>query len=622
MTTLPTAADVLPDPSPIIGSAEEFEAAAGFAADLDARFRQAEREFEGAAGELSQQHSRHTNEMVRRLRTTVISGCQLSGDTAAEGRRALLRHADAVAQTHREARAVIESVETGIAHMAGASQTLSEVATELGCSCELSWREPAPPVPPVGAPAAGRGAALGVGPLVLESGRSGVLEARWRGAAAVWNDAIEMMAIAVRRWERLVEERREAERTLVASLSRTALGALILQGDSHTTRENAVSATVAGFSSGRVLLGSEAFAALVGGTLAPTEAARVWNEIVATRSAEEVNALIDEHCCELASVDGIPFWVMNRAARAVLAFALETGLGERRQRGRLAEVAARMGFTPREIDLRQFGEELSGIRRDLERAERAGGGEVQLLDLGRHDGALTAAVSFGNLDRASRVGVLVSGMKSDVSGIEDAFKAFSRIRKGDPGIGMVTWVGYRSPGLLEEPFQARASAGRLSLASFLDGLSAARVDEPPLRTVLIGHSYGSNTAAEALKITREPIDAFVTMGSAGLKPGTVTEQLHAREIYATHAAQDRIAPIGMSLHLSEPGPRVDPRNLDGVRVLSAEESAGGRAVSSHPLNPGSSNSVGGQARERIGYLDPTSRTVHELSRVLENNVKE
>lgn len=617
MTTLPTAADVLlPDPSPIIGSAEEFEAAAGFAADLDTRFREAQRDFEGAAGELSRQHSRHTNEMVRRLRTTVISGCRLSGDTAAEGRQALLKHADAVAQTHREARSVIESVETAIAHMAGAAQTLNEVATALGCSCELSWCEPAPPVPPVSAAAVGRGAALGVGPLMFESDRSGVLEARWRSAAAVWNDAIGTITIAVRRWKGLVEERREAEGTLVASLSRTALGALVQQGDSHTTRENVVSTTVAGFSSRRVLIGSEAFAALVRGTLAPTEAARVWSEIVATRSTADVLDLIDEYCCELASADGIPFWVMNRASRAVLAFALERGLGERRQRGRLAEVAARMGFTPREVDLRQFGEELRGIRRDLERAERAGGRDVQLLDLGRHDGALTAAVSFGDLDRASRVGVLVSGMKSDVGGIEDAFKAFSRIRKGDSGIGMVTWVGYRSPGLLEEPFQARASAGRLSLASFLDGLSAARVDEPPLRTVLIGHSYGSNTAAEALKITREPIDAFVTMGSAGLKPGTVTEQLRAREIYATHAAQDRIAPIGMSLHLSEPGPRVDPRNLDGVRVLSAEESAGGRAVSSHLLNPRNGGEEEGSEHDKVGYLSPDSSTARQIRRIL------
>ena len=615
MTTLPTAADVLTDPSPIIGSAEEFEAAADFVADIDTRFREAQREFEGAVRELSQQHSRHTNEMVRRLRTTVISGCQLSGDTAAEGRRALLRHADAVSQTHREARAVIESVELAIAHMAGAAQTLSEVATALGCSCELSWREPAPPVPPVSAAAVGRGAAPGVGPLVFESDRSGMLEARWRGAAAVWNDAIEMMATAVRRWERLVEERREAERTLVASLSRTALGALIQHGDSHTTRENVVSTTVAGFSSGRALIGSEAFAALVGGTLAPAEAARVWSEIVATRSTADVLDLIDDYSCELASADGIPFWVMNRAARATLAYALENGLGERRQLGRLAEVAARMGFTPREIDLRQFGEELRGIRRDLDRAERAGGGEVQLLDLGRHDGALTAAVSFGNLDRVTRVGVLVSGMKSDVGGLEDAFKSFSRIRKGDSGMGMVTWVGYRSPGLLEEPFQARASAGRLSLASFLDGLSAARVDEPPLRTVLIGHSYGSNTAAEALKITREPIDAFVTMGSAGLKPGTVAEQLRTREIYATHAARDRIAPIGMSLHLSEPGPRVDPRNLDGVRVLSAEESAGGRAVSSHLLNPRNGGEEGSE-HDKVGYLSPDSSTARQIRRIL------
>lgn len=620
MSILPHTSEVLPEPSPIVGSAEEFEAAAQFLASLGSRFHDARRDFDSGASALELQESRHTAEMTRRLRSTVISGCDLSRESAEEARQALTRHAAQVERVHRAARAVIGSVEVALSHMADAHGTFRAVASEAGGAIELSWREPAPPLPSAVALTGDRGADDGVGAMMVRADRIGVLESRWRIAAVTWDDAREEIIAAVRRWEELVHERRADERALIASLARTSLGELIGDSGSHVTQENAVSVVVAGYSSARGVAGHESFEALLEGTLAPVDVARVWRETTAGLSAQEVHDLIDAHCCELASIDGIPFWVMDRASRATLEFALEDGLGERRRRMRLGRIAARMGFVPDEIDLREFERELTGIRRDLRRAERSGAGGVQLLALGRHDGAVTAAISFGDLDRVSRIGVLVSGMNSDVGGISDAFKAFSRIRERNRDAALVTWVGYRSPQLLEEPFQARASAGRLSLKSFLDGLSAAREGDPPGRTVLIGHSYGSNTAAEALKLTREPVDAFVTMGSAGLKPGTASEQLHAHELYATHAARDRIAPIGMSLHLSEPGPRVDPRDLEGVHVLSAEQGAGGRAVTSHFLKP---HQRGGPDADddRVGYLSPDSSTTRQLLKILEGKVR-
>lgn len=612
MSVLPTPSEVLPEPSPIVGSAETFTAAAKFAEDMRARFQDAGREFTSASAALDRQESRHTIATSRRLRDTVISGCELAGVSADDGGRALGWHADEVTRIHREAHAVVSGVEEALGHLAAAAETLSETASELGCSIALCWHERAPIAPPASAAPSARAEAAGARAFLIEADRFGVLDSRWRVAAGVWNDAVESIEASVRRWQRLVDERTQAEHALIGRLDRTSLGALIREVESPVAQENAVSSVVAGYTSARPVAGSDSFEALLEGTLAPGAAARVWNEVVDGMSPSEVDDLIVEYSCELASIDGIPFWVMNRAARAALDWALENGLGERRRRMRLAEVAARMGFTPGEVDSRELHDQLAGIRRDVRQAERSGTGDVQLLALGRHDGVVTAAVSFGDLDRASRIGMLVSGMKSDVGGIDDSFKAFARIRERNPDVGMVTWVGYRSPELWEEPFQARAESGRLTLASFLDGLSATRKDEPPIRTVVVGHSYGSNTAAEALKLTREPVDAFFTMGSAGLKPGTSAEQLHARELYATLAAKDRIAPVGVSLHLSEPGPRVDPRQLDGVRVLSAEESRLGRGVTSHFLNPGQNSS----ADRAVGYLDPESSATRELTKIL------
>lgn len=369
----------------------------------------------------------------------------------------------------------------------------------------------------------------------------------------------------------------------------------------------------------------------------PEEVAGAWAELIASEDFD-ADAFIQEHSFELASRNGLPFAVMDRAARAALEYALDPERPEQ-----LRKASARMGFTDGERSLEDFKTDLEAIQAALAKADLRVGrkGTAQLVAFGRHDGAVTAGISTGDLDRANTVGLLVSGMNSNVRGIADAFDAFDKIREGDANIALLTWVGYRSPNLPEEAFQNRADAGASELAGFLDGLAVQRSGNPIERFVTMGHSYGTNVLAEALKVTNAKVDAFVTLGSAGLKYGTTAKDLGVPEIHATHANGDNIAEaIGQRLHfrfIAEDGgglyeARVDPRNLDGAKTFTSEKTPDGKRVTMHNLvtpiqwkdawlaGPAlqwvADTFDGTAAADEIGYLNDKSSTVNGLGKIM------
>ncbi|WP_192807301.1 alpha/beta hydrolase [Leifsonia xyli] len=367
---------------------------------------------------------------------------------------------------------------------------------------------------------------------------------------------------------------------------------------------------------------------LLGGTLTQAQIAATWAAL--TKSTDfYAEKFIEKHSFELASLDGLPFSVMSQAGKHELNYALDPEHPEN-----LEKAFARMGFLPGERSMKDFKADLEAIQTAFTRAQSTTkeGDVFQLVSFGRHDGVVTAGISMGDLDTASKIGVFVSGMMSDVHGLGDSFDAFKKIRDGYPGIAMVTWVGYRSPNLAEEAFQDRANKGAPRLASFLDGIAAQRAGNPIDRFVTIGHSYGTNMLAEALKIAKAPVDAYVTLGSAGLQYGTTAQDLGAKEIYATHADGDGIAAgVGQHVHFrkaSEDGggydyqARVDPRDLDGAYEFSSEKDGGGKAVTMHNLlNPIDTpewmqNLDGIPADQEIGYLNEKSSTVLGLHTIM------
>ncbi|WP_187977001.1 alpha/beta hydrolase [Mycetocola sp. JXN-3] len=375
--------------------------------------------------------------------------------------------------------------------------------------------------------------------------------------------------------------------------------------------------------------------------LTPAQVAATWS-FLSGSTGFNADEFIRSKSFELASLNGIPFTVMDQAGRYALDYALDplSACHVDGETLNLREAYRRMGFKEGERSLEDFKKDLEAIRKSLNLAQArvAPGETIQLVSLGRHDGAMTAGISMGNMDEASTVGVFVSGMMSNVREMSDAFDAFNAIRRGaTSNTAMVTWIGYHAPNMLEETVQNRADAGAPRLASFLDGITAQRAGNPVNRLVGIGHSYGTNVLAEALKRTDAHVNAYVTLGSAGLKYGTTADQLGVDEIHATHADGDNIAQtLGRYVQFRPPGgdgggwyePRVDPRDLEGAHEFSSEETEDGKAVTMHNLvNPidwsGSpeaqwlaDNLDGTAAADEVGYLNPDSSTVGKLNEIM------
>lgn len=367
-------------------------------------------------------------------------------------------------------------------------------------------------------------------------------------------------------------------------------------------------------------------ALLLDESLTPAQVAQTWEAMSANPRFRE-RRFIEANSFELASLDGVPFGVMDQAGRYALDFALDPDNPQN-----LEEAHRRMGLiSPWKGQRESFRNDLLAIRGALEKAQEGAtpGDTVQLVSFSGHGDAVTAGVSMGDLDTATSVGVLVSGMDSNVRGLHDGFDAFKQVRDGDTNMAMVSWMGYHSPAAVEVTADFRADDGAQRLASFLDGLTAQRgagSANPVERLVTIGHSYGTNVIAEALKISKEPVDAFVSMGSSGLKPGTTAKDFRGAEIHATQAEGDPIAVnLGQKLYLpavtangNPASQRIDPRNLSGGLRFSSEATQGGEGVTMHNLvNPmelpfGIGDLDGIPAEKEVGYLSPNSSTVKAI----------
>lgn len=261
-----------------------------------------------------------------------------------------------------------------------------------------------------------------------------------------------------------------------------------------------------------------------------------------------------------------------------------------------------------DITLQEFQLELEEVQMALDQAQRQNRNSVvQLVGFGNHNGAMTAGISLGNLDTASNVGVFVSGMYSGVDGLPNALPGLSAIQNTDPEKAMVTWIGYNSPDIFSVGGQKRADAGAQQLAPFLESIDHAnrKLD----RFTVIGHSYGTNVVAEALKITTADVDVKVTLASAGVVSGTTMENLGVDEFYATEAAADELALVGQAI-----SGRVDPQGLDGVVGFSSEATSYGEAGTSH--------SVTEKGPDEVGYMDITSSAWYALNAIIDGPLDE
>lgn len=336
-------------------------------------------------------------------------------------------------------------------------------------------------------------------------------------------------------------------------------------------------------------------------SLTPAEVAAIWAALGFTDA--DVRALPLTTQLQFAGLDGVPAAQRDIASRAVLSAAV-------RDPERLYRLMG-LAYTYGAVSLDEFREQVIALRDGLNRADQLAGrlkapsaAVAQLVGFGVSNGALVAAVVLGDLDTASNVTVNVPGAMTTLDSMSEKIRAANgllgtaRKHRRTESFAVVSWIGYRAPGVIEVPRQDRAHAGAANLASFLDGVHDSRSTAPRSVTVL-GHSYGSTTAAEALAQTRHRVDSFVTYGSVGFTDTTRPEHLKVGRVYATEGAQDHTARFGRI-------GRTDPRDLPDVGRFSAEAAAGSKAVTGHDMYPDSG----------VGYLSRDATSQQTIAKII------
>lgn len=356
-----------------------------------------------------------------------------------------------------------------------------------------------------------------------------------------------------------------------------------------------------------VMTASPALTELLQPGLTPAEVAAAYARSPLTDS--EVAGLPPAIQYLFANLDGLPASKRDIASRGVLAEAVENP----------EDMYQLMGFSGRQ-GLEGFKKDVDALKEAVakadDRARYLPGGDgdrkAQLVGLGMHDGAVVAAISLGDLDTASNVTVNVPGMSSNVGEMDTAITAAQQLVRAaakenpDDSYAVVSWMGYNSPNPAEVASPARAVSGAAELASFLDGLHDSRAEGPADSVTVMAHSYGSTTTSEALLLTQHRVDSFISYGSVGLTNKAPVDELNAEEVYATQAAGDGLAPVGLALGL---GTRTNPTILDGVQVFSSEAGPGTEAVTKHDMFVESGS-------DQNGYLSADSTSLKTISQIV------
>ncbi|MDJ0359893.1 alpha/beta hydrolase [Rhodococcus sp. H29-C3] len=413
------------------------------------------------------------------------------------------------------------------------------------------------------------------------------------------------------RLRRIRDLRDRATELLTRARYLDSQGAAILRtlSDSVSATGADVSTVPAAAPASRIAVPTET--ALPTGKSASANAA-FWDSLT---MADRTRLLVDRPEL-IGNLDGIPAVVRDAANRRMLV----------RERSRLEEAAADLQdrlndnifggmLDNADAGLAQTHKRLAALDAITTTLDQ---GDRQLLVLDNRSGEDTlAAIAVGNVDTATHVAVFVPGLDSDVQGdlrrydgdIDSLKMAVEQLLPADPPetAACVTWMNYEAPHLgwnLLNPDRSVVSgsaaiAGGERLSTFLDGLDAARAEDPHLS--LLGHSYGSLTAAYGVRGADDTgVDDLVVVGSPGLGTGTVAElSVPPGHVFVGEASDDRVADLGAF--------GTDPSRLEGTAWLPTEGSAylpveghGGYFVEGTTAQHNSALVVAGRASEIAG----------------------
>ncbi|WP_179276034.1 alpha/beta hydrolase [Rhodococcus sp. 06-235-1A] len=291
--------------------------------------------------------------------------------------------------------------------------------------------------------------------------------------------------------------------------------------------------------------------------------------------------LIVEHPEVIGNLDGLPGRVRDSANRRVLvAERLRLHEAEVELQNELGHNVFGGIFSDADAGLEQTRKRLASLDA-IEKVLAQGDRQLLVLDNASYE-ETTAAIAVGDVDTATHVAVFVPGLGSTVHEDLDGYdgnmdslnSAVQQLLQSDQGesVASVTWMNYQTPQLgwsLLDPDRSvvsalAAQAGARRLGPFLDGLDAARANDPHLSVV--AHSYGSLTSASALR-DGTGVDEFVALGSPGLGTHSAADlELPGGHVFVAEADGDVVADLGAFGR--------DPGALDGVAVLDTDGSEG------------------------------------------------
>lgn len=643
MTWIPSSAEeVLPSESPILGCPDEPSAVArylGGTADGVAQYRAA------------LQRAQHTLDLVQSDGVAEISGkigqrlevgAVALNQTAVTARSAFEHYAAEIDRIHAAARCVHTRVEGSLAVIRGQRDTIDEICRVLGARVDFHWPAGPPVVMPalaLGLPAPGAGR---IGVLAHDGGATtgGAAEALavraqyeplWAAAVSRWRGAVDQIDADIDEWRRLFDDRSSAELALLTALNSTALGQLVTV--SETTIAARRSIVAFGFS-GELwgvtrppvspatehallvqLMGTRSGADIWHTPPAPARIAESWNEL----TPSEQQQLIAEVPWVIGNLPGLPFHVRDQANRRLLEYyALHHD-----------------GLSPESVEL--LRELTSALQDDT------GSPPVSVVALNLSGSIPMVAVGYGTLDTSSSLTWEVPGMSSDAhlalgswhqasqnlygtqERLLNAQRKHTRSRGGvAQAPGVVAFLAYDTPHLLSVLFAQSARTGAHRLAAELDGAAATRAHGVPLPThAVIAHSYGTPVTANALTLTRYPVQSFTMLGSAGLDDEVVRafsdlniERDHAGapRVFTTQAAGDQLAPLGAALSdRAQPNPGAVAAGQDhipGAYVFGSDGWGALLSTDGHSvIGAGDRGLLGGNASTGRGYLDTDTQAL-------------
>lgn len=282
------------------------------------------------------------------------------------------------------------------------------------------------------------------------------------------------------------------------------------------------------------------------GTLSPPQVAALWREL----PNDYRTALVADRAEVIGNLAGVPYLdraAANESRLPDLRRSAEDDLERAIQRSRSAGADSHS-----EILVAHAADRLEAITLLLDRyasgARNPSDVPQYLIEFDATvQGPPLVAVAVGDLDTAAFASFFVPGMNSSALQLPDYLRGVERMQQASNDSAVVLWLGYESPGPVDTVSTAHAEAGSVRLARALAGYDAAR-DAAGLNAELsvLGHSYGSTTAALTLASGSFGVSSFVMIGSAGLPSSLSITDLHVRteRVYVTQAREDALADSG------------------------------------------------------------------------------